>query len=176
MVQKNGYDIRIQSFVTTGDSTPDFDEDGTAELTGAYGYTATAVGGAVTIDAPASFLISSDDASNTILQGTRASLEVVGVNSDPVAYQDRSFDVTVGGVVKTVNLAAPPPAVPRDATSPVLLLSSRRPKRRREPPVNDRCAETHSYTVTTIDTNTTPARGSKDVQFSLSVMEVMSGP
>ena len=78
MVQKNGYDIRIQSFVTTGDSALDFDEDGAAELTGAYGKTATIVGGSVTMDAPASFLISSDDVSNTILQGTRASLEVVG--------------------------------------------------------------------------------------------------
>ena len=170
MVQKNGYDIRIQSFVTTGDSTLDFDEDGTAELTGAYGYTATVVGGAVTIDAPASFLISSDDASNTILQGTRASLEVVGVNSDPAAYQDRSFDVTVSGVTKTVNLAAPPPAVPRDATSPVLAVEFTATQQTQGASGQQIGAlRRNSYTVTTIDTNTTPARGSKDVQFSLSV-------
>ena len=170
MVQKNGYDIRIQSFVTTGDSTLDFDEDGAAELTGAYGYTATVVGGAVTIDAPASFLISSDDASNTILQGTRASLEVVGVNSDPAAYQDRSFDVTVSGVTKTVNLAAPPPAVPRDATSPVLAVEFTATQQTQGASGQQIGAlRRNSYTVTTIDTNTTPARGSKDVQFSLSV-------
>ena len=38
-----------QSFVTTGTSTLDFDEDKVAELTGAYGYTSTVVGGAVTM-------------------------------------------------------------------------------------------------------------------------------
>ena len=170
MVQKNGYDIRIQSFVTTGDSTLDFDEDSVAELTGAYGYTSTVVGGAVTIDAPASFLISSDDASNTVLQGTRASLEVVGVNSDPAAYQDRSFDVTVSGVTKTVNLAAPPPAVPRDATSPVLAVEFTATQQTQGASGQQIGAlRRNSYTVTTIDTNTTPARGSADVQFSLSV-------
>ena len=112
--------FKIQDYVTTGNSSLDFDEDGLDELTGAYGRTATIVGGSITIDAPASFLISSDDVSNTILQGTRASLEVVGVSSDPALYQDKSFDITVSGVTKTVNLAAPPPAVPTDATSPVM--------------------------------------------------------
>ena len=114
-------------------------------------------------------MISSDDASNTVLQGTRASLEVVGANSDPAAYQDRSFDVTVSGVTKTVNLAAPPPAVPRDATSPVLEVDYRDAADPGTLRRTDRCAESNSYTVTTIDTNTTPARGSADVQFSLSV-------
>ena len=117
MVQDDGYDIKIQDYVTTGNSSLDFDEDGIDELTGGYGRTATIVGGSITIDAPASFLISSDDVSNTILQGTRASLEVVGVSSDPALYQDKSFDINVSGVTKTVNLAAPPPAVPTDATS-----------------------------------------------------------
>lgn len=42
MVQDDGYDIRIQDYVTTGDSTIDFDSDGEPELTGAYGKTAAA--------------------------------------------------------------------------------------------------------------------------------------
>jgi flagellin len=123
MVQDDGYDIRIQDYVTTGDSTIDFDSDGEPELTGAYGKTAAVVGGSLTIDAPASFLISSDDELNTILQGTRASLQVMGVSNDPAAYQDTSFDVTVNGVTQTVTLAAPPPAEPRPAQSANLALS-----------------------------------------------------
>lgn len=122
MVQDDGYDIMVEDYVTTGTSTLDFDSDGTPEVTGAYGKTAAVIGGYITIDAPASFLISSDDPSNTILQGTRASLEVTGVNSDPSAYQDASFDVSVNGVTKTINLAAPPPENPVPATSAELAL------------------------------------------------------
>jgi len=117
LVQDDGYDIMIEDYVTTGDSALDFDEDGIPELTGAYGKTASVIGGSITVDAPASFLISSDDQLNTILQGTRAALEVTGVSHDPAAYQDASFDVTVNGVTQTVTLAAPPPAEPRPAQS-----------------------------------------------------------
>ena len=45
MVQDDGYDIKIQDYVTTGSSSLDFDEDGIDELTGGYGRTATIVGG-----------------------------------------------------------------------------------------------------------------------------------
>ena len=83
MVQKNGYDIRIESFVTTGDSTLDFDEDKTAEVTGAYGYTATVIGGAVTHRCARLVLNFIGRHKEYNMQGTRASLEVVGVNSDP---------------------------------------------------------------------------------------------
>ena len=170
MVQDDGYDIKIQDYVTTGNSSLDFDEDGLDELTGGYGRTATIVGGSITIDAPASFLISSDDVSNTILQGTRASLEVVGVSSDPALYQDKSFDITVSGVTKTVNLAAPPPAVPTDATSPVMAVEFVATQQLQGPSSQQIGAlRQNSYTVTTIDDTTTPARGSADIQFSLSV-------
>ena len=123
LVQDDGYDIKISDFVTTGTSTLDFDGDGDTELTGAYGATAAIIGGYVTIDAPATFLITSDDIYNTILQGTRASLEVTGVESDPTQYQDRSFEVTVNGVTNTINLSAPPPDVPAPAQSAQLELS-----------------------------------------------------
>ena len=159
MVQDDGYDIKIQDYVTTGNSSLDFDEDGLDELTGGYGRTATIVGGSITIDAPASFLISSDDVSNTILQGTRASLEVVGVSSDPALYQDKSFDITVSGVTKTVNLAAPPPAVPTDATSPVMAVEFVATQQLQGPSSQQIGAlRQNSYTVTTIDDTTTPAR------------------
>lgn len=117
MYQDDGYDIMIEDFVTTGTTTLDVDGDGNPELTGAYGETAVVIGGRVTIDAPQSFLISSDDEVNTILQGTRASLAVSGVTSDPAAYQNTSFQVDVSGVTKTIQLSAPPPADPVAATS-----------------------------------------------------------
>ena len=123
MTQDNGYDVMVEQFVTTGSSTIDFSGDGNPELTGAYGETAAIIGGRITIDAPQSFLISSDDESNTILAGTRASMEIVGVQNDPSEYQDKEFDVTVNGVTKTITLAAPPPAEPTPALSAIAEMS-----------------------------------------------------
>ena len=170
LLQDDGYDIRVEDYVTTGDSTVDFGGDGSNELTGAYGETATIIGGAITIDAPESFLISSDDEYNTILQGTRASLEVVGVNNDPSAYQDISFDVNVSGVTKTIELSAPPPAVPTGATNPVMAVEFTATAQTQGPSGEQVGAlRRNTYTATTIDTSTDPARGSADLQFSLSV-------
>jgi flagellin len=170
MVQTNGYDIRIQGFVTTGDSSLDFDEDGSAELTGAYGKTATVIGGSVTIDAPASFLISSDDASNTILQGTRASLEVPGVSSDPTAYQDTSFQVTVSGVTKTISLAAPPPAEPHPAQSASLGLSFEGTPQTRGPSgAQVGAMRASGLTIGTITVGAGDDVGDETTQFSLNI-------
>ncbi len=170
MVQTNGYDIRIQGFVTTGDSSLDFDEDGSAELTGAYGKTATVIGGSVTIDAPASFLISSDDASNTILQGTRASLEVPGVSSDPTAYQDTSFEVTVSGVTKTISLAAPPPAEPHPAQSASLGLSFEGTPQTRGPSgAQVGAMRASGLTIGTITVGAGDDVGDETTQFSLNI-------
>ena len=170
MVQSNGYDIRIQGFVTTGDSSLDFDEDGAAELTGAYGKTATVVGGRVTMDAPASFLISSDDESNTILQGTRASLEVPGVSSDPTAYQDTSFEVTVSGVTKTISLAAPPPAEPRPAQSASLGLSFEATPQTRGPSgAQVGAMRASGFTIGTITVGAGDDVGDETTQFSLNI-------
>ena len=170
MVQDDGYDIMVEDYVTTGDSTIDFGGDGVYEMTGAYGETAAVIGGRITIDAPDSFLISSDDPSNTVLQGTRASLAVVGVNNDPAAYQDASFDVMVNGVTKTINLAAPPPTEATGATNPVAALEFVATTQTQGPSGQQVGAlRRNSYTATTIDTTTSPARGSADLQFSLSV-------
>ena len=170
MVQTNGYDIRIQGFVTTGDSSLDFDEDGSAELTGAYGKTATVIGGSVTIDAPASFLISSDDSSNTILQGTRASLEVPGVSSDPTAYQDTSFEVTVSGVTKTISLAAPPPAEPHPAQSASLGLSFEGTPQTRGPSgAQVGAMRASGLTIGTITVGAGDDVGDETTQFSLNI-------
>lgn len=170
MVQTNGYDIRIQGFVTTDDSSLDFDEDGSAELTGAYGKTATVIGGSVTIDAPASFLISSDDSSNTILQGTRASLEVPGVSSDPAAYQDTSFEVTVSGVTKTISLAAPPPAEPHPAQSASLGLSFEGTPQTRGPSgAQVGAMRSSGLTIGTITVGAGDDVGDETTQFSLNI-------
>ncbi|MDC0882811.1 flagellin [Litorivicinus sp.] len=170
LVQDDGYDIRAGDFVTTGVSTVDFGGDGSSELTGAFGATAAVIGGAITIDAPESFLISSDDEFNTILQGTRASLAVTGVSSDPSAYQDISFDVNVSGVSRTIELSAPPPAVPTGATNPVMAVEFTATAQTQGPSGEQVGAlRRNTYTATTIDTSTDPARGSADLQFSLSV-------
>jgi len=170
MVQDDGYNIMVEDYVTTGSSTIDFGGDGAIEMTGAYGETAAVIGGRITIDAPESFLISSDDASNTILQGTRASLEVTGVSNDPVAYQDASFDVTVNGVTRTINLAAPPPAVPTPATSAIATMEfSATAQTQGASGAQIGAIRASTYTATTIDTTLTPARGSANLQFSLNV-------
>lgn len=120
LLQDDGYDIEINNYVTTGTSTLDFTGDGVSEITGSFGETAAIVGGSLVIDAPDTFLLSSDDPSNTILQGTRAALEVVGVSSDPAAYQDIEFDVQVRGVTQTVRLSPPPLEIPIPAEPAVL--------------------------------------------------------
>ena len=120
MHQNQGYNIHIDDFVTAGTTGLDFNGNGDTEVTGAAGATAAVIGGQLIIDAPASFLISSDDTENTILVGTRASLEVQGVSSVPTDYQDLSFDVNVSGVTQTITLAAPPPTTPTDAINAVV--------------------------------------------------------
>ena len=71
MFQNQGFDIQIDDFVTAGTTGLDLAGNGTTELTGAYNATAAIAGGQLIIDAPQSFLISSDDTENTILVGTR---------------------------------------------------------------------------------------------------------
>ena len=120
MIQDQGFDIQIDNFVTAGTTALDFGGDGVNEVTGAAGKTAAIAGGSIIIDAPYSFLISSDDTANTILVGTRASLEVQGASSVPTDYQDLTFDVTVSGTTETITLAAPPPTTPVDAVSAIV--------------------------------------------------------
>ena len=120
MYQNQGYNIQIDDFVTAGTTGLDFNGDGVTEVTGSVNKTAAIAGGQIIIDAPDSFLISSDDTDNTILVGTRASLEVAGANSVPTDYQDLTFDVTVNGTTQTITLAAPPPSTPVDAVSAIV--------------------------------------------------------
>lgn len=170
LIQNDGYDILIEEYVTTGTSTIDFDSDGVAELTGAYGKTAVAIGGSVTIDAPASFLISSDDASNTVLAGTRAALEVIGVENDPAEYQNKTFDVTVNGVTQSISLAAPPPAEPRPATAAVAAMEfTATAQTQGGSSAQIGAVRASTLPATAIDTTLTVARGSADLQFSLNV-------
>ena len=73
-----GLQYQIDDFVTAGTTGLDFNGDGVTEVTGSVNKTAAIAGGQIIVDAPDSFLISSDDTENTILVGTRASLEVAG--------------------------------------------------------------------------------------------------
>jgi flagellin len=117
LVNEQGFDIAIDEFATSGSSTLDLNGDGTPELTGLPGTRAAYVGGGIVIDAPSSFYISSDDATNSILPGTRASLTVKDVTVDAATYTNKSFDVTVNGETATVNLEAPAPTELDGATT-----------------------------------------------------------
>jgi len=120
LYQDQGYDIRMNDYVTTGTSTLDLTGDGTIELTGSYGSTAAVIGGSLTMDAPASFLLSSDDEYNTILQGTRATLSFEGVSNNAADYQNTTFDVTVSGVTRTIDLGSAELGVTVPAVAPSL--------------------------------------------------------
>ena len=117
LVNEQGFDIAIDEFSTSGNSTLDLNGDGTPELTGLPDARAAYVGGGIVIDAPSSFYISSDDATNSILPGTRASLTVKDVSVDPSIYTNKSFDVTVNGQTASVNLEAPAPTELDGATA-----------------------------------------------------------
>lgn len=122
LYQDQGYDIRFNDFITTGSSSLDLSGDGEIELTGAYGATAAIAGGSLIMDAPASFLLSSDDQYNTILQGSRATLSFEGVSSDPTIYQDTTFDVTVSGTTYSIDLGAAELGETIDAVAPVMTM------------------------------------------------------
>ncbi|MDB3998285.1 flagellin [Litorivicinus sp.] len=170
MYQDQGFNIRVDNFVTAGTTGLDFDGDGIAEVTGGTGKTAAVAGGKLVIDAPSSFLISSDDTSNTILQGTRASLDVSAVSSVPTAYQDLTFDVAVGGVSKSITLAAPPPDVAVPATSaivPMEFTSTAQTQAASGQQVG--AMRPATYAVGPITVRTGDDAGDKSTQFSLNV-------
>lgn len=170
MYQNQGYNIQIDDFVTAGTTGLDFNGNGTTEVTGALGKTAAIAGGQIIVDAPDSFLISSDDTENSILVGTRASLEVGGVSSVPTDYQDLSFDVTVNGVTQTISLAAPPPATPTAATSatvPMNFVATAQTQAESGQQIG--AFRPATYTVGTITTRTGNDIGDETTQFSLNV-------
>ncbi len=170
MIQDQGFDIQIDNFVTAGTTALDFGGNGVNEVTGAAGKTAAIAGGSIIVDAPYSFLISSDDTDNTILVGTRASLEVQGASSVPTDYQDLTFDVTVNGTTETITLAAPPPTTPVDAVSAIVPMEFTSTAQTQESSGQQIGAfRPATYAVGPITVRTGSDVGDESTQFSLNV-------
>jgi flagellin len=80
IVQPQGYDIRIDSFVTGGTTGLDFDGDGAADVDGTGSKSAAIAGGQVVIDTSETFSISSDDSLYTVLTDNRTSATILGID------------------------------------------------------------------------------------------------
>jgi len=81
IVQPEGYDVRIDNFVTGGTTGLDFDGDGAADVDGTASKSAAIAGGQVVIDTSETFSISSDDSLYTVLTDNRTSAQILGVSS-----------------------------------------------------------------------------------------------
>jgi flagellin len=111
LYQANGYDIIIDEYSTTpGSEAIQLDFGGTDELvlTGASGKGKVVIGGTVVADAPSSFLMTSDDTTNSVLVGSRAKLSFQDVDTDSdnslALWKDKIFTLQVnGGTAITVR-------------------------------------------------------------------------
>lgn len=116
MVQANGYDIVVDEYTTTPGANSvslDFGGDDELVLTGASGFGKTVIGGTVVADAPDTFLLTSDDTSNSVLVGSRAKLSFQDINTDSAnsfaAWTNKDFNLAVnGGATMTINTGAGP--------------------------------------------------------------------
>lgn len=76
MTQEGGYDINIDNYAPSVSTTSlDLGGKGIVVLDGTSGKKAAAIGGAVTIDAPQGFLLSTDDTTGTVFRTTRPGLK-----------------------------------------------------------------------------------------------------
>jgi len=75
IVQPEGYDVRIDSFVTGGTTGLDFDGDGAADVDGTASKSAAIAGGQVVIDTSETFSMSSDDVGHSLLTDNRATAQ-----------------------------------------------------------------------------------------------------
>ena len=84
LFQANGYDIIIDEYATTPGAAINLDFGGTDELvlTGDSGAGKVVIGGTVIADAPSSFLLTSDDTTNSVLVGSRAALSFQDIDTD----------------------------------------------------------------------------------------------
>ena len=110
LYQANGYDIIMDEYNTSPNAAIHLDFGGQDELvlTGASGAGKVVIGGTVTADAPASFLMTSDDTSNSVLVGSRAKLSFQDIDTDIdnslTKWIDKSFTIQLnGGESFTVN-------------------------------------------------------------------------
>jgi flagellin len=112
LYQANGYDIIIDDYVTTpGANAISLDFGGQDELvlTGLSGAAKTLIGGTVVADAPASFLMTSNDSTNSVLVGSRAELSFQDIDTTLASWTAKTFSLTInGGTAITVNTDGSP--------------------------------------------------------------------
>ena len=115
LTQTQGYDINIDAYAAVGGSTKlDIGGKGVLMLDGTDGKKALALGGKVVIDAPQSFLMSSQDSTSSVIPSTRPALqfELDDTNINDAALQSdwsgRQFNVVVDDgtttTTKTITL------------------------------------------------------------------------
>lgn len=99
LFQANGYDIIIDEYATTPGAAINLDLGGQDELvlTGSSGAGKVVIGGSLTADAPSSFLMTSDDTSNSMLVGSRAKLEFQDIGITLADWTDKSFTLGING-------------------------------------------------------------------------------
>jgi len=103
LFQANGYDIIIDEYATTPGAAINLDFGGTDELvlTGDSGAGKVVIGGTVIADAPSSFLLTSDDTTNSVLVGSRAALSFQDVDTDEAnsfaLWDDKTFSLAING-------------------------------------------------------------------------------
>ena len=96
IVQPEGYDIRIDSFVTGGTTGLDFDGDGAADVDGTGSKSAAIAGGQVVIDTSETFSLSSDDVGYSLLTDNRVSatfLDSSPIDADAYIVNSREHNV-----------------------------------------------------------------------------------
>ncbi|MBL6809547.1 MAG: flagellin, partial [Litoricola sp.] len=110
LFQANGYDIIIDEYATTPGAAINLDFGGTDELvlTGDSGAGKVVIGGSVIADAPSSFLLTSDDTTNSVLVGSRAALSFQDIDTDIdnslAKWIDKDFSLAInGGTAIIVN-------------------------------------------------------------------------
>ncbi len=111
MTQEGGYDINIDAYSPSDSGlTLDIGGKGLLVLDGQTGKKAVAIGGTVTIDAPQSFLLSTDDATSSVFRTTRPGLsfDLSVANIDEAnsfaLWDQKKIDFTLNGVSKTITL------------------------------------------------------------------------
>lgn len=103
LYQANGYDIIIDEYATTPGAAINLDFGGNDELvlTGASGAGKVVIGGTIVADAPSSFLLTSDDTTNSVLVGSRAQLSFQDVVTDEAnsfaLWDSKSFSLAING-------------------------------------------------------------------------------
>ena len=97
LYQANGYDIIVDEY-TAGSTDMELDFGGYDEyvLDGTAGASAIVVGGSIILDAPESTLLTTTDTTNSVLVGTRASLEFPEVDTTVANWNSETFNLIVG--------------------------------------------------------------------------------